>query len=107
MERPSINAPVSEEAAFGYVTALNYLLRSRDNRMRIGDASTVFWAERSARVEEEAFAELLNPAGPKESGRRAPGDGGPDDTAKMQRDPRATRLVRDVRSPRWRKEAGA
>lgn len=44
--RQGDNAPVSERAAFGYVTALNALL-SRDSRHRvqIGDASTVFWAE--------------------------------------------------------------
>jgi len=42
----SFNAPVSEEAAFNYATALNYLLQ-RDNRQRIqiGDTTTVFWAE--------------------------------------------------------------
>lgn len=40
------NAPVSEQAAFAYTTALNALLR-RDSKQRvqIGDATTVFWAE--------------------------------------------------------------
>ena len=39
------NAPVSEAAAFGYTTALNYLLRRENNQcVSIGDASTVFWA---------------------------------------------------------------
>lgn len=39
------NAPVSQKAAFAYVTALNYLL-DREHRqcVQIGDASTVFWA---------------------------------------------------------------
>ncbi|MBI4938339.1 MAG: type I-C CRISPR-associated protein Cas8c/Csd1 [Nitrosomonadales bacterium] len=39
------NAPVSEAAAFGYTTALNYLLRRENNQcVSIGDTSTVFWA---------------------------------------------------------------
>lgn len=42
------NAPVSEQATFAYTTALNYLLRREDSnqqRIKIGDAVTVFWAE--------------------------------------------------------------
>jgi len=94
----SINAPVSEEAAFGYVTALNYLLRSNDNRMRISDSTTVFWAERPAHLEEDAFAELVNPSQPNGEGEEAlpDGEGIADSQAKTERDPRATRLVRDV-----------
>jgi CRISPR-associated protein Csd1 len=48
----SYNAPVSEEAAFNYTTALNHLLR-RDGRQKIqiGDATTVFWTERGTRSE--------------------------------------------------------
>ena len=40
------NAPVGKAAAFAYTTALNHLL-AKDSRQRIqvGDASTVFWAE--------------------------------------------------------------
>lgn len=46
------NAPVSRRAAFAYTTALNHLLR-RDSRQRlqVGDASTVFWAERPTALE--------------------------------------------------------
>jgi CRISPR-associated protein Csd1 len=58
------NAPVSEEAAFGYVTALNYLLRSDRHRLRIGDTTTVFWAEKPAHLEEGILAELLDPTAP-------------------------------------------
>ena len=45
-ERQGENAPVSERAAFAYTTALNHLL-SKDsrNRVQVGDASTVFWAD--------------------------------------------------------------
>ncbi|MFN7087984.1 MAG: type I-C CRISPR-associated protein Cas8c/Csd1 [Burkholderiales bacterium] len=41
------NAPVGKPAAFAYTTALNHLL-GRDSRQRVqvGDASTVFWAEK-------------------------------------------------------------
>lgn len=42
------NAPVSEQAAFAYTTALNHLLR-RDShnrqRLQIGDTTMVFWAQ--------------------------------------------------------------
>ncbi len=42
------NAPISEQAAFAYTTVLNHLLRRGDHnhqRIQIGDASVVFWAE--------------------------------------------------------------
>jgi CRISPR-associated protein Csd1 len=40
------NAPVSPAAAFAYTTALNALLaKDSRQRMQVGDASTVFWAE--------------------------------------------------------------
>lgn len=46
------NAPVGKQATFAYTTALNHLL-ARDSRQRIqvGDASTVFWAEESHALE--------------------------------------------------------
>ena len=56
----SFNAPVSEQAAFSYTTALNYLLSSEKHRMRVGDTTTVFWAERTAPREEDIFASLWN-----------------------------------------------
>jgi len=44
----SYNAPVSQKASFAYTTALNHLLRKgSDQRIQVGDASTVFWAEKS------------------------------------------------------------
>jgi len=42
------NAPVSELAAFKYTTALNTFLAGKTNRLQIGDASTVFWADASS-----------------------------------------------------------
>jgi CRISPR-associated protein Csd1 len=47
------NAPVSEAAAFKYTTALNAFLASKTNRIQIGDASTVFWADASAKAARE------------------------------------------------------
>jgi CRISPR-associated protein Csd1 len=57
----NFNAPVSKIAAFGYTSALNYLLK-RDNRQRVkvGDAITVFWTARESPI--EGFMGLiLNP----------------------------------------------
>ena len=53
--------PIGKPAAFSYATALNHLLR-RDStqRVQIGDASTVFWAEKESAFESvvpDLFAE--------------------------------------------------
>ena len=55
------NAPVGAEAAFAYTTALNHLLaRDSRQRMQVGDASTVFWSQRSEDADMEAwFAEAF------------------------------------------------
>ena len=46
-ERQGENAPVSVQASFAYTTALNHLLRKGSpQRIQVGDASTVFWAEK-------------------------------------------------------------
>jgi CRISPR-associated protein Csd1 len=51
------NAPVGEQAAFAYTTALNALLRKRSldsgpvQCLQVGDASTVFWADKPHPVE--------------------------------------------------------
>jgi CRISPR-associated protein Csd1 len=56
------NAPVSEEAASAYTTALNHLLRPGSrNRVQIADASTVFWAENPAPAEEALVWSLFEP----------------------------------------------
>lgn len=53
------NAPVSQAAAFAYTTALNALLaRDSDQRVQIGDASTVFWAQKPDTLEHELAALL-------------------------------------------------
>lgn len=48
----SFNAPVSEDAAFAYCTALNHLLASDRRRFRVGDTTTVFWTEAPAPAED-------------------------------------------------------
>ncbi len=57
IKRQGENAPVSKAAAFAYTTALNHLLgKNSAQRIQVGDASTVFWAER----EDELEAALAN-----------------------------------------------
>ncbi len=54
------NAPVSPAAAFAYTTALNALLaKDSRQRMQVGDASTVFWAEEEDPLE-NMFSMLLD-----------------------------------------------
>jgi len=51
-ERQGENAPISKAVAFAYTTALNHLLRKGSSqRVQIGDASTVFWAEKDTEFE--------------------------------------------------------
>lgn len=51
-ERQGENAPVSQATAFAYTTALNHLLRKDSGqRIQVGDASTVFWADRDSEYE--------------------------------------------------------
>jgi len=48
------NAPVGKTAAFAYTTALNHLLgKDSKQRLQVGDASTVFWAEKANPFEEQ------------------------------------------------------
>lgn len=54
------NAPVSERTASAYTAALNkFLERGSRNRMQIGDASTVFWADGSETLLAEAIFSTL------------------------------------------------
>jgi CRISPR-associated protein Csd1 len=53
-ERQGENAPVGERAAFAYTTALNHLLgKDSRNRVQVGDASTVFWADAPSQFDSE------------------------------------------------------
>lgn len=48
------NSPIGKPAAFAYTTALKYLL-AKDSRQRlqVGDASTVFWADKPTPLEDQ------------------------------------------------------
>jgi CRISPR-associated protein Csd1 len=55
------NAPVGEEAAFAYTTALNHLLRFESRqKLLIGDTTVVFWTERTS-VVEDFLGNILDP----------------------------------------------
>ena len=57
------NAPVGEQTAFKYTTALNSLL-GKDSRHKIavGDSTTVFWSEKNSSLEDE-FVDLFGEPG--------------------------------------------
>lgn len=50
-----LNAPVSTQATFAYGAALNHLLTSPQNHMRMGETTVVFWAENA----EDGYAQFL------------------------------------------------
>ena len=54
------NAPIGQQAAFEYTTALNTLL-SKDShqKMLLGDATTVFWSSKPSELEDE-FADIFS-----------------------------------------------
>lgn len=54
-----LNAPVSEKAAFAYSAALNYMIATRGHRLRLGDATIVFWAESGEEGYAACFAALF------------------------------------------------
>jgi CRISPR-associated protein Csd1 len=62
-KKQNYNAPVGKRAAFAYSTALNHLLaKGSRQRMQVGDASTVFWAEKtSGAAFEMGFLDFLDP----------------------------------------------
>jgi CRISPR-associated protein Csd1 len=45
------NAPIVKATEFAYVTALNTLLKSKSQRMLVGDASVVFWSQNKSSFE--------------------------------------------------------
>ncbi len=47
----SYNAPVGQDEAFQYCTALNKLLEDTTHRARLGDATVVFWSDRPTETE--------------------------------------------------------
>ena len=56
-ERQGENAPISERAVFAYTTALNHMLQHNSpNRIQIGDATSLVWADRDSDLPEELVA---------------------------------------------------
>ncbi len=89
----SFNAPVSEEAAFRYVAALNALLdgpRREKHALRVGQATIAFWTERPTATEDifAAYASGIQPAG----------DGSPQDENVRQKLEMFLRALREGRS---------
>lgn len=63
----SYNAPVSQKVAFAYSTALNYLIASKTNRVRLSDTTMVFWADKKGgQAEEKILAWCMDPVEPTE-----------------------------------------
>jgi len=60
----SFNSPISESAMFKYTTALNYLLSSPSNRIRIADTTVVFWAETNEKSCEDLVKFFFDPPEP-------------------------------------------
>jgi CRISPR-associated protein Csd1 len=81
----NFNAPIGEPAAFAYTTALNRLLTSDRQRIQIGDATTVFWAERACPAENLMPAFFDPPPEPQAESER-----------ESRYDPKTTRLIRDI-----------
>ena len=52
----SYNSPIGRTAMLKYTTALNYMLAG-SNKIRLGDSTVVFWAERTTSMEGSNFTE--------------------------------------------------
>lgn len=55
------NAPVIKSTEFAYVTGLNTLLKSKNQRLNIGDAATVFWSSKKTNFETNFSAFFSEP----------------------------------------------
>lgn len=53
----NLNAPIGQKAVFAYTTALNTLLgKDSRNKVQVGDATTIFWAEKHCQLEDDFFS---------------------------------------------------
>ncbi len=59
------NCPVGKSAEFAYTTALNALLKKDENRIRISDATIVFWAQKQDTQFERGVKSFFFAAGKK------------------------------------------
>ncbi len=60
-QEQSLNAPVSEYAAFAYASALNHLIADFDHRMPLDGDTIVCWAENGETKYQDAFLGCVNP----------------------------------------------
>lgn len=61
-KKQGFNAPVGQTAAFAYVTAINTLLcKDSNQRISIGDTSTIFWSEKKTNFETDFSAFFSEP----------------------------------------------
>ncbi len=79
----SYNAPVGETSEFAYTTVLNKLLSSRNQKIQIGDATTVFWAASTDDIYSQTIMEFF-----------APTENVEDNS--LKEDLKTQRLVRDI-----------
>lgn len=92
----SYNAPVSEACEFKYTTALNQLISSPDHRVRIGDTTTIFWAQTEDRDTEAIIRNLLDPPSATAVEPTEGETGEPDAAVRQVIDDRELALIRDV-----------
>lgn len=52
-QEQNMNGPVGAKAAFGYATALNYLLSQPEQHISLGETTVVVWAERTSVLEKK------------------------------------------------------
>lgn len=57
------NAPVSEEAANAYGTALNFLLADRTHAKVLGDTTVVYWSEHAEEAYQDGFLGMMGDDG--------------------------------------------
>lgn len=79
-------APVSKKVASAYTTVLNYMLSGPKQKVQIGDATTVFWAESPENIYPDLAAELFNPFFTQEGKEKNV----------YRRDPKIENLVKDI-----------
>ncbi|MTI95231.1 MAG: type I-C CRISPR-associated protein Cas8c/Csd1 [Firmicutes bacterium] len=58
----SFNSPTSKKVAFSYTTVLNHILSRQNQRIQVGDSTTVFWAESPSDIYTNLAAQLFNPS---------------------------------------------
>lgn len=80
-------APVGRHAAFAYTTVLNHMLLGQKQKIQVGDATTVFWAESPDEIYPDLAAELFNPVIDQED---------KESKSAYRRDVKIEKLVKDV-----------